>query len=80
MTGNDGSYLSYMSDDMHENMGFVVSNWGGDATWLWKDRCSGTCNWPSLTLSNIKVTQGSDHPTPPHPPSPIDPNNYDFGD
>lgn len=55
MTG-DGSYLSYMSDDVHENMGFVVSNWGGDATWLWKDRCSGTCNWPSLTLSNIKVT------------------------
>ena len=76
----DCSYLNYMSDDVAENMGFVVSNWGGDASWLWHDRCSGSCNWPSLTLSNIKVTTGGVSPGPGPGPSPIDPADYAFGD
>ena len=61
MTG-DCEYLNYMSDDVHNNMAFVISNWGGDASWLWHDRCSGSCNWPELTISNIKITQGGDTP------------------
>ena len=76
----DCSYLNYMSDDVASNMAFVVSNWGGDASWLWHDRCSGSCNWPSLTLSNIKVTTGGVSPGPGPGPSPIDPADYDFGD
>lgn len=80
MTG-DCEYLNYMSDDVHNNMVFVISNWGGDASWLWHDRCSGSCNWPELTISNIKITQGGDTPGPTPPgPSPIDPSNYSFGD
>ena len=78
MTDSDG-YLANMTNDMKGNMAFVVSNWGGDASWLWHDRCSGSCNWPSLTLSNIKITTGGAGPSPPGP-TPIDPNNYDFGD
>lgn len=78
MTDSDG-YLANMTNDMKGNMAFVVSNWGGDASWLWHDRCSGSCNWPSLTISNIKITTGGAGPSPPQP-TPIDPNNYDFGD
>jgi len=61
----DCSYLNYMSWDMSDGMGFVVSNWGGNATWLWNDRCSGTCNGPNLSISNIKVRTGG-HKTQTH--------------
>ena len=54
---------------------------GGDADWLWKDRCTGTCNWPTLSFTNIKVHTSGASPSPgPPTPSPIDPNDYDFGD
>ena len=77
MTDSDG-YLSAMTEDMKSNMVFVISNWGGDASWLWHDRCSGTCNWPSLTISNIKVKTGGAGPGP--SPTPIDPADYHYGD
>lgn len=54
----DCSYLNSMSSDLSKGMGFVVSNWGGDASWLWHDRCQGSCNGPELTISNIKVKTG----------------------
>ena len=81
MTG-DCSYLNNMSSDLSNGMGFVVSNWGGDASWLWHDRCQGSCNWPELSVSNIKVKTGGVTPGPgPSPtPSPYDPADYDFGD
>merc|ERR550525_642579 len=60
-------------------MVFVISNWGGDATWLWHDRCSGTCNWPNLTISNIKITSGTS-PSPGPGPDPYDPSRFAFGD
>ena len=70
------SYLNNMTDDLKNNQAFVVSNWGGDASWLWKDRCSGTCNWPALAIQNIKIVTGGAGPTP----GPYDPNDFDFGD
>jgi hypothetical protein len=76
----DCSYLNNMSSDIANGMGFVVSNWGGDASWLWHDRCSGSCTWPELTVSNIKIKTGSASPTPGPTPSPIDPSDYTFGD
>lgn len=54
----DCSYLNYMSWDLYNGMGFVLSNWGGNASWLWHDKCSGSCNWPDLSISNIKVQTG----------------------
>ena len=75
MTDSDG-YLSAMTDDIKGNMAFVISNWGGDASWLWHDRCSGSCNWPQLTISNIKMTTGKN----PQPSGPINPADYHFGD
>lgn len=77
MTCNSG-YMNTMSGNLEDGMGFVLSNWGGDASWLWKDRCSGSCNWPELTLSNINITTGLS-PTPGPTPSPIDPADYDYG-
>ena len=76
----DCSYLNHMSYDIANGMGFVVSNWGGDASWLWHDRCSGSCNWPELTISNIKIKTGSASPQPGPGPDPIDPANYTYGD
>ena len=73
----DCDYLNYMTDDISNNMAFVVSNWGGDASWLWHDRCSGDCNWPELTVSNIKVVQGG--AALGTPAGAIDPSKYDFG-
>ena len=70
------SYLNNMTDDLKNNSAFVVSNWGGDASWLWRDRCSGDCNWPSLAIQNIKIVTGGAGPTP----TPYDPNDFDFGD
>ena len=58
MTG-DCSYLNNMTWDIKNGMGFVVSNWGGDASWLWKDKCSGSCNWPALSIKNIKIKTGN---------------------
>ena len=78
MTCNNG-YMDQMAQDLENGMGFVISNWGGDASWLWKDRCSGTCNWPELSISNINITSGVS-PGPGPSPSPIDPSDYDFGD
>ena len=51
-------YLANMTDDLENGMAFVVSNWGGNAEWLWHDRCQGSCPWPELTISNIKITTG----------------------
>lgn len=67
-------YMDTMSADLERGMAFVVSNWAGDATWLWGDRCSGTCNESRLTISNITIT-ANDTPTPPPPVK-----FYDFGD
>lgn len=75
MTG-DCSYLNYMSNDIGHGMAFVISNWGGDASWLWHDRCSGSCNWPELNINNIKIATGHVHPAPPQP---INPADYTFG-
>ena len=61
----DTDYMNKMSIDLENGMGFVVSNWGGDASWLWKDRCSGDCNWPKLSVSNISIKTGLAPPTPP---------------
>ena len=68
-----------LSDQLSGKMAFVMSNWGGDASWLWKDKCTGTCNWPTLSFQNIKVSTKGASPTP-GPPSPINPDDYDFGD
>ena len=76
---SDCSYLNYMSYDISQGMGFVVSNWGGSASWLWHDRCSGSCNWPELSVSNIKIKTGSVKPGPGPSPSPYNPSNYTFG-
>jgi len=73
---SDCSYLNNMSNDMAGGMGLVISNWGGDATWLWHDRCTGSCNNPQLTISNIKITSGHVKPPAPTPPSPA---HYIFG-
>jgi len=75
----DCSYLNYMSSDIANGMGFVVSNWGGDASWLWHDRCSGSCNWPELSVSNITIKTGNVSPGPGPSPSPYNPSDYDFG-
>ena len=75
MTCSDGNYFGQMANDLENGVVFVISNWGGDASWLWHDRCSGSCNWPELTISNIKIT--SNHgPSP----DPYNPSDYDFGD
>jgi len=72
----DCSYLANMSDDLAGNMAFIISNWNSsDQTWLWKDRCSGTCNMPDETISNIKIIQGDGKPVP---PKPYDPADYEF--
>ena len=55
MTCNS-SYMNQMATDLENGMGFVISNWAGDASWLWKDRCSGDCNSPTLAISNITIT------------------------
>lgn len=75
----DCSYLNYMSNDLANGMGFVVSNWGGDASWLWHDKCSGSCNWPELTVSNIKIKTGGVTPGPGPTPGPYNPSDYTFG-
>jgi len=75
----DTDYMNKMSIDLENGMGFVVSNWGGDASWLWKDRCSGDCNWPKLSVSNISIKTGLAPPTPPTP-TPYDPSEFAFGD
>lgn len=69
-----------MSSDIANGMGLVISNWGGDATWLWGDKCYGSCNWPQLTISNIKVTTGNVQPGPGPKPDPYNPGDYTFGD
>ena len=74
---NADPYLANMTDDLKNNMAFVISNWGGDASWLWKDRCSGGCNWPELRLTNLKIRQGGAGPSP--APTRIDPADFDFG-
>lgn len=78
----DCSYLNNMAGDIANGMGFVISNWGGDASWLWHDKCYGSCNWPELSISNIKVKTGTATPQPgPSPtPGPYNPADYDFGD
>ena len=71
-----GDYFAGMANDLEKGQVFVISNWGGDASWLWHDRCSGSCNWPELTISNIKITSGAT----PTPVDPYNPADYDFGD
>ena len=61
-----------MADSISGKMAFVTSNWYGDATWLWGDRCHGSCNMPQLTISNLKVTTGGDVP-------PVHPTDWNFG-
>lgn len=74
-------YMTGLKDQLDGKMAIVMSNWGGDADWLWKDRCTGKCTWPELAFKNIKVhTSGaSPSPGPPTPPH-IDPKDYDYGD
>jgi len=74
------SSLNKMSWDISNGMGFAISNWGGDATWLWGDKCYGSCNWPELNFENIKITTGSVQPGPGPKPDPYNPSDYKFGD
>ena len=86
LTQNSNS-VSLGCDDLNSNQGmtgdlddmvFAISNWSGDASWLWKDSCGGTCGSPDLVYKNISITTSG--ATPPSPgPSPS-PGDYDFGD
>ena len=58
MTAHDCPWARNMTKDLKNGMGLVVSNWAGNASWLWHDRCSGQCPMVPLTISNIKVTTG----------------------
>ena len=67
-TGSDWNWLWMedsvdqlgMGEDLRDGLALVVSNWGSDDAWTWlsKDRCSGTCNYPSLTIKDISVKTG----------------------
>lgn len=46
---------TWMTEDI-KNMGFALSNWSGNATWLWDNACYGSCNNPTLQFSNIRIT------------------------
>lgn len=50
----DGSN-NWMTEDI-KDMGFAMSNWSGDASWLWKDTCSGGCENPTIIYKNINIT------------------------
>ena len=41
------------------DMAFAMSNWSGDASWLWKDSCGGGCSNPTIVFKNIEITTGS---------------------
>ena len=41
MTAHNCDYVANMTEDLQNGMAFVVSNWGGNAEWLWHDRCEG---------------------------------------
>ena len=58
MTAFDCDWSRDLTEDLRNGMGLVISNWSGNASWLWHDRCSGSCTMPELTISNIKVTTG----------------------
>jgi hypothetical protein len=49
--------LTWMSYDIVD-MAFALSNWSGDASWLWKDSCGGGCEDPTIVYKNIKITTG----------------------
>ena len=50
----DGSN-NWMTEDI-KDMAFAMSNWSGDATWLWKDACGGGCENPTIIYKNITIT------------------------
>ena len=78
MFNNDAGYLSQMNDAFQAQV-FVISNWQGDASWLWKNKCSGSCwNSPGETISNIKIKSGSGKPQPGPKPDPS--KKWKFGD
>ena len=58
MTAHDCPSSYELTNDLESGMALVLSNWSGNASWLWHDRCSGSCTMPELTISNIKVTTG----------------------
>ena len=72
-----GGNNSMMTDDLKGNMAIIVSQWSGDATWLWKDSCGGSCSSdPKLYFTNMKV--GTTGATCGSGPSPS--GDYDYGD
>ena len=75
---SESDYLHHMGQNLSDGMAFVLSQWGGDASWLWYDRCSGECNYPELSINNIKITSGKGKPS--DPTEHIDPKKYEFGD
>ena len=78
MINSDAGYLSQMNDALTAQV-FVISNWQGDAGWLWKNKCSGSCwNSPGETISNIKIKSGSGKPQPGPKPDPS--KKWKFGD
>jgi len=50
----DGSN-NWMTEDI-KDMAFAMSNWSGDASWLWKDSCGGGCENPTIIYKNINIT------------------------
>lgn len=77
--GCDNPSNNAMTEDM-KHMAVILSNWGGDASWLWKDACYGTCGSPNLTFQNIAVTTGGSGPSPPYVP-PVPPTgDFTYGD
>ena len=68
---DDGSNHG-MTGDLSE-MSFAISSWSGDATWLWKDSCGGSCGNPTLAYKNISITTGGSTPVPPI-------HDYTYGD
>ena len=64
-----------MTGDL-DDMAFAISNWSGDASWLWKDACGGSCGSPTLVYKNISITTGKPGPGP----TPPTPGNWTYGD
>ena len=73
---NDQGANQGMTGDL-DDMAFAISNWSGDASWLWKDACGGSCGSPTLVYKNISITTGTPSPGPGPGPKP---GNWTYGD
>ena len=73
MTGDCGTNAE-MSYDIANGMAFAFSNWATDDSWLWGDKCWGSCPGnPFLTINNFVFTTGGVSPDPPI-------HDYTYGD